>query len=232
MIRIRRAADRGTTRISWLDSRHTFSFNRYYDPEQMGFRALRVINDDLIKAGGKFGRHPHDNMEILTWVLRGSVVHEDSTGARGVIRPGDAQKMSAGTGIFHSEANGSETEDLHLLQIWIEPEREGIEPGYEQKQFSGEERRNRLRLIASRDGREGSIVIHQDVSLYAGSLDPGARADLDLSAGRHAWLQVATGSVELNGTALSAGDGAAISDETKLELSAVEQAEILLFDLA
>lgn len=231
MIRTRPAAERGSTRISWLDSRHSFSFNRYYDPEHMGFRSLRVINDDFIAPGGKFGTHPHDNMEILTWVLHGSVVHQDSTGARGEIRPGDAQKMSAGTGIFHSEANGSATEELRLLQIWIQPEREGLEPGYQQTHFPASERTNRLRLIASRDGLESSIVIHQDASVYNALLDPGATVTHALKPGRYAWVQVARGALTLNGQELREGDGAAVSDESTLTLTASQAAEVLLFDL-
>lgn len=232
MIRIRPAAERGSTRISWLDSRHSFSFNRYYDPAHMGFRALRVINDDFVAPGGKFGTHPHDNMEILTWVLSGSVVHRDSTGAHGEIRPGDAQKMSAGTGILHSEANGSDTEQVRFLQIWILPEREGLEPAYQQTHFPAPARTNRLRLIASRDGRDGSIVIHQDAAVYNALLEPGAEVIHPLAPARHAWLQVARGSVTLNGLHLEEGDGAAISDETAVALAARQPAEVLLFDLA
>jgi len=231
MIQLRPAAERGTTNIGWLDSKHTFSFNHYYDPKHMGFRSLRVINDDLVAPGGKFGRHPHANMEILTWVLSGSVVHEDSTGSRGTIRPGDAQKMSAGTGIYHSEANGSTTEPLHLLQIWIQPERDGLEPEYGQTHFPAEERTNRLRLIASPDGRDGSIVIHQDASIYNSLLTPGTRVEQPLDPGRHAWVQVATGAVTLNGKALRKGDGAAISGEPQLQLEASETSEVLVFDL-
>lgn len=231
MIRIRPAAERGTTRISWLDSRHSFSFNRYYDPEHMGFRSLRVINDDYIAPGGKFGTHPHDNMEILTWVLSGSVVHQDSTGARGEIRPGDAQKMSAGTGIFHSEANGSATEELRLLQIWILPEREGLKPEYQQTHFPEADRKNRLRVIAARDGRDGSIVIHQDVAVLNGLLDEGTEVRHALAPGRHAWVQVARGSVSLNGLELKEGDGAAISDEPALAINARTGSEVLVFDL-
>ena len=231
MIRIRPAAERGSTRINWLDSRHSFSFNRYYDPAHMGFRSLRVINDDFIAPGGRFGTHPHENMEILTWVLHGSVVHQDSTGARGEIRPGDAQKMSAGTGIFHSEANGSNTEELRLLQIWILPEREGLQPGYQQTHFPPEERTNRLRLIASRDGRYGSVVICQDAAVYNALLEPGAAVEHPLASGRHAWLQVARGSVTLSGFQLGEGDGAAISEEADLAIAAHQPAEVLLFDL-
>ncbi len=232
MIKVRHAAGRGRTRISWLDGRHTFSFNRFYDPEYMGFRSLRVINDDLVAPGGKFGMHPHENMEILTWILSGSLVHEDSTGARGEIRPGDVQRMSAGTGVFHSEANGSQTEPVRLLQIWLLPEKEGLEPSYEEKHFPEEERRNALRMIASREADNGAAKIHQDARVYASLLDQDAHVEHELAPGRHAWVQVARGEVVLNGTALSEGDGAAVSEETKLALKAVSPAEILLFDLA
>lgn len=232
MIKVRHAADRGRTRISWLDGRHTFSFNRFYDPEYMGFRSLRVINDDVVAPGGKFGMHPHENMEILTWILSGSVVHEDSTGARGEIRPGDIQRMSAGTGVFHSEANGSQTEPVRLLQIWLLPEKEGLEPSYEEKHFPEEERRNALRMIASREADNGAAKIHQDARVYASLLDQDAQVEHELAPGRHAWVQVARGEVVLNGTTLSEGDGAAVSEETKLTLKAVSPAEILLFDLA
>ena len=232
MITLRPAAERGQTKISWLDSRHTFSFNRYYDPRQMGFRSLRVINDDDIGPGGAFGTHPHENMEILTWVLDGVVVHRDSTGAAGEIRPGDAQKMSAGTGIRHSEANGSSTEPLHLLQIWIEPAREGLPPEYRQVHFDAAGRRNRLRLIAASDGREGAIRIHQDADVYNAVLDAGARVEHPLAPVRGAWLQVARGAVRLNGLALATGDGAAVEQESSLAIEATAAAEILLFDLA
>lgn len=232
MIKVRHAAGRGRTRISWLDGRHTFSFNRFYDPEYMGFRSLRVINDDVVAPGGKFGMHPHENMEILTWILSGSVVHEDSTGARGEIRPGDIQRMSAGTGVFHSEANGSQTEPVRLLQIWLLPEKEGLEPSYEEKHFPEEERRNALRMIASREADNGAAKIHQDARVYASLLDQDAQVEHELAPGRHAWVQVARGEVVLNGTTLSEGDGAAVSEETKLTLKAVSPAEILLFDLA
>lgn len=232
MMEIRPGSERGETRISWLASRHSFSFNRYYDPARMGFRSLRVINDDVIAPGGKFGRHPHDNMEILTWVMSGSVVHEDSTGARGVIRPGDAQKMSAGTGIFHSEANGSESEPLHLLQIWIEPERQGLAPEYQQTHFPAAERTDRLRLIASRDGREGSIVIRQDVAIHNALLSAGAAVEHALDPSRHTWVQVATGAVSVNGAPLSAGDAAVLNGEETLRLEAGAPSEVLVFDLA
>lgn len=231
MIQLRPAAERGATNIGWLDSKHTFSFNHYHDPQHMGYRSLRVINDDVVAPGGKFGRHPHANMEILTWVLSGVVVHQDSTGARGEIRPGDAQKMSAGTGIYHSEANGSGTDPVHFLQIWIEPERDGLSPEYVQTHFPAADRTNRLRLIAARDGSDGSIVIHQDVRLYDALLTPGARLDHALDPARYAWLHVATGAVTLNGTVLTQGDAAALTGESLLVLEASESAEVLLFDL-
>lgn len=227
----RPAAERGETRTSWLESKHTFSFNRYYDPNFMGFRSLRVINDDRVAPGGKFGTHPHDNMEIITYVLDGSVVHEDSTGAKGQIRPGDAQRMSAGTGIWHSEANGSATEPVHFLQIWIEPSEAGLKPGYEQKSFPEEERRNRFRLIAASNGRDGAVTIHQDADLYTALLEEGMEVKQSLAAGRSGWLQVAKGEVTVNGVTLSAGDGAAIREEGPLTVQARKASEVLLFDL-
>ncbi len=231
MIKVRRGEDRGRSKWSWLDSRHTFSFNRYYDPEQMGFRTLRVINDDFIGGGGKFGKHPHENMEILTWVLSGSIVHEDSTGAKGETRPGEIQRMTAGTGIVHSEANGSESEDMRLLQIWIEPEQMGLEPGYEQTAFGDEELRNRLRVVASRDGRDGSVRIHQDATVLVGRLDAGAAVEYRVGAGRGIWVQVAGGSVVVNGEQLKDGDGAATEGEAAVRIAGVEAAEVLVFDL-
>lgn len=232
MISVRKSDDRGQTRIGWLDSRHSFSFNRYYDPRHMGFRTLRVINDDDIAPGGAFGTHPHQDMEILTWVLDGSVVHRDSTGGSGEIRPGDLQAMTAGTGIFHSEANGSKEKPLRLLQIWIHPEGEGLKPGYDQKHFPKEQRTNRLQLVASRDERDASLLIHQDASVYVADLEPGNAVTHTLAPGRGAWLQVATGSVTLNGVALEEGDGAAVTEESVLEIAGRDAAEVLLFDLA
>ncbi|MBI5280952.1 MAG: pirin family protein [Candidatus Solibacter usitatus] len=232
MIVVRPAAQRGATKLAWLDSRHSFSFNRYYDPQYMNFRALRVINDDVIAPGGKFGMHPHQDMEILTWVLEGAVAHQDSTGACGEIRPGDAQKMSAGAGIFHSEANASGSETLRLLQIWIEPDRSGLPPEYSQAHFHEARRRNTLRLIGARDGRDGALLFHQDVDVYNGVLDPGATVTHSIEPGRYAWLQVACGALTLNGVALQSGDGAALSGETEIVIQAAEPAELLLFDLA
>lgn len=231
MIRLRPSAERGVTQVDWLDSRHTFSFNRYIDPAWTSFQSLRVINEDWIAPGGRFDWHPHRDMEILTWILSGALEHEDSTGARGVLRPSDLQKMSAGTGIFHSEANASQTEPLHLLQIWIYPSQRGLQPNYVEKHFPLEERRNRLRLLASPAGRDGSLPIHQAAELWTAVLDEGASVEHALAEGRHAWLQVASGEVDLNGTALHAGDGAAVSAEPALRISARRASEVLLFDL-
>ncbi len=231
MNKVRRGEDRGRSKWSWLDSRHTFSFARYYDPEQMGFRTLRVINDDFIGGGGKFGKHPHENMEILTWVLSGSIAHEDSTGAKGETRPGEIQRMTAGTGIMHSEANGSETADMRLLQIWIEPERMRLEPGYEQKAFEDEEFRNRLRVVASRDGRDGSARIYQDATVLVRRVDAGATVEYGVGEGRGVWVQVAGGSVVVNGEELKDGDGVAIEGEPAVRIAGVEAAEVLVFDL-
>ena len=231
MIVHRKASERGNTRLNWLDGRHTFSFNRYYDPAWMGFRTLRVINDDRVAPKGGFGTHPHRDMEIVTWVLEGVLKHKDSTGSEGEIRPGDAQRMSAGTGIYHSEFNGSGTQPVRLLQIWIEPQVEGMEPGYEQKHFPESERLNRLRLIASEDGREGSVTIGQDAAIYDGVLEPGGRVELALKTGRSAWVQVARGAVQVNGLALVEGDGAAITEESAVRVVADKASEVLVFDL-
>lgn len=232
MIRTRPSAERGATRTAWLDSRHTFSFNRYVDPAWTSFRSLRVINEDRIAGGGKFEWHPHRDMEILTWILTGALEHEDSTNARGVLRPGDLQKMSAGTGIFHSEANASASEPLHLLQIWIHPSQRGLEPHYGEKHFPAELRRNRLCLLASPGAREGSLPLHQAAELWTALLDEGTAVEHALGEERHGWLQVAGGEVELNGVVLGAGDGAGISGERGLRIVAHKPAEILLFDLA
>ncbi len=232
MIEIRNAEERGRTRISWLDGRHSFSFNRYYDPKWMGFRSLRVINDDLIAGGGKFGTHPHEDMEILTWVLDGKLVHEDSTGGRGEILPGDLQKMTAGTGILHSEANGSQTETLRLLQIWIEPAKAGLKPYYEQTHYPLDQRLNTLKLVAAQDGRDGALAVHQDADVYIGTLDKDAVVKHDFAPGRYGWVQVARGSVRVNGVELKEGDGATINGEASVALRAISPAEVLLFDLA
>ena len=231
MIDVRRADARGHSRLAWLDSRHSFSFGEYYDPAHMGFRALRVINDDRIAPGAGFDTHPHRDMEIVTYVLDGALQHRDSLGTGSVIRPGEVQRMSAGTGIRHSEFNASATEPVHLLQIWILPATAGIEPGYEQRLLPPGTRGG-LALVASPDGRDGSLTVHQDVRVYAAQLAPGDAVTHAPAGGRHAWLHVARGSVSVNGQALHAGDGAAVSDEAQLTLRADDAAEVLLFDLA
>lgn len=232
MITVRKSDERGHARHGWLDSRHTFSFADYYDPRFMGFRALRVINEDRIEAGRGFGTHPHRDMEILTYVLAGALEHQDSMGTSSVIRPGEVQRMSAGTGVAHSEYNHSSDEIVHLLQIWILPERAGIEPSYEQRAFPEADRRDRLCLVAARDGRDGAVRIHQDVDLYASLLSAGAEVELALVAGRHAWLQVAHGAVTVGDHELAAGDAAALSDEARVRVAARDAAEVLVFDLA
>jgi hypothetical protein len=231
MIVHRKASERGNSRTSWLNGRHSFSFNRYYDPKWMGFRTLRVINDDVIAPSGGFGTHPHQDMEIVTWVLDGVLKHRDSTGSEGEIRPGEAQRMSAGTGIYHSEFNGSSTASVRLLQIWVEPAKLGMAPGYEQKEFPEASRRNRLSVIASQDGRDGSVTIGQDAAIYDGLLDSGASVEHPLAAGRSAWVQVATGSVSVNGLTLEEGDGAALNDEAAVRIVAQKPSEVLVFDL-
>ena len=231
MISVRRAEDRGVAKRGWLDSRHTFSFGDYHDPDHMGFGTLRVINEDEIQPGQGFGTHGHQDMEIVTYILDGALEHRDSIGNGSVLRPGEVQRMSAGTGIEHSEFNPSPTDPVHLLQIWIVPERKGLEPGYEQKSFPDHERRGTLRLVGSRDGRHGSVTIHQDVDLYATILEDGAGVTHALRTGRKAWVQVARGAVRLNGQPLSQGDGAAVSDEGTLTLTGTPDAEVLLFDM-
>lgn len=231
MITVRPANERGHADHGWLDTYHTFSFANYYDPANMGFRSLRVINEDRVQGGGGFGAHSHRNMEIITYVLEGALEHRDSMGNGSVMRPGDVQRMSAGTGIGHSEYNHSADEAVHFLQIWIKPERAGLTPGYEQRTYTPEEKRGQLRLIASHDGRDGSVKINQDAELYATLLEPGEEVEHRLGAGRHAWVQVVDGRVSLNGTALSAGDGAAVSQEELLKIVAEEKSETLLFDL-
>lgn len=231
MIVHRKASDRGNSRTSGLDSRHSFSFNRYYDPEWMGFRDLRVINDDIVEPSGGFGRHPHQDMEIVSWVLDGVLKHRDSTGSEGELRPGEAQRMSAGTGIQHSEFNGSATERVRFLQIWIEPSELGMAPGYEQKEFPESGRRNRLSVIASPDGRSGSVTIGQDAVIYDGVLDTGASVEHPIETGRSAWVQVAKGAVSVNGLALEEGDGAALRDEPVVKIVAGQPSEVLVFDL-
>jgi redox-sensitive bicupin YhaK (pirin superfamily) len=232
MIRIRRAHERGHADHGWLDTNHTFSFASYYDPHYMGFRSLRVINDDTVAPGAGFGTHGHRDMEIISYVLSGALEHKDSMGTGSVLRPGDVQRMSAGTGVRHSEFNGSRSEPVHFLQIWIEPEAEGIAPGYEEKRFVDDEKRNRLRLVASRDGRDGSLTIHQDASVYATVLDTGREVTHAIEPDRHVWVHVARGTALLNGQLLGAGDGAAVSDEASVSLLGEQGAEVLLFDLA
>jgi redox-sensitive bicupin YhaK (pirin superfamily) len=232
MIRVRRAAERGHFNHGWLDTYHTFSFARYYDPHHMGFRALRVINDDRIAPGRGFGTHGHEDMEIVTYVLQGALAHRDSLGTGSTIGAGELQRMTAGTGITHSEFNPSPAEPVHLYQIWLMPERTGLEPSYEQKAFPEEERRNTLRLVASPDGQGGSLSIRQDARLYLAALAEGREVSHALAPGRHAWLQVLRGGVGLNGLELAAGDGAAVSAESDLTIRADGSSEVLLFDLA
>jgi len=232
MITIRRAQDRGHANHGWLDSFHTFSFADYYDPRFMGFRTLRVINEDRVEPGRGFGTHPHRDMEIISYVLEGALEHKDSMGNGSVIQPGDVQRMSAGTGVTHSEFNPSKSNRVHFLQIWIVPEKKGIAPGYEQKLFSAEEKRGTLRLIASQDGRDGSVTIHQDASVYASILEQGEQVRHSMAPDRHGWVHVARGQVKLGGELLHAGDSAAISDESAVEIEGVAGGEVLLFDLS
>ncbi len=232
MIQIRKADDRGRTDWGWLDSRHTFSFGDYYDAGQMGFRTLRVINDDRVKPGAGFGTHGHQDMEILSYVLEGALEHKDSSGGGGVIRPGEIQFMRAGTGVTHSEYNHSKVEPVHFLQIWIVPDARGLKPAYGQLTFDREKAGRSFVMLASKDGREGSIQVHQDMDLWVTRVGAGERRELALRPGRHAWVHVARGSVSVNGESLGAGDGAAISAEGKLALLGVTEAEVLVFDLA
>ena len=232
MITVRPSEARGRADFGWLDSKHSFSFGEYYDPAHMGFRDLRVINEDKVAPKGGFPNHSHRDMEIISYVLEGALEHKDSLGTGATIRPGEIQRMSAGSGITHSEYNPSADAPVHFLQIWIMPEKRGTQPGYEQRHYPASERQGRLKLVGSRDGRDGSVTIHQDVALYAGLLAKGERVKQAIAPGRHAWLQVARGAVTVNGQWLRAGDGAAISDQPEIEISADEAAEILLFDLA
>jgi len=230
---VRRAKDRGHADHGWLDSWHTFSFADYYDPAHMSFRSLRVINDDRIAPGAGFPSHPHHDMEIITYVLDGAVAHKDSMGNGSVIRPGEVQRMSAGTGVVHSEFNHSQTEPLRLLQIWIKPSQLGLAPGYEQKAFSTEERLGRLRLVASPDGADGSVTLQQNARIYAGLLDMGEKTNHAFASSRHAWLQVARGQVRVNNSIeLMEGDGLAVQDAPSLEIEGIDSAEVLLFDLS
>jgi hypothetical protein len=232
MLTVRRSEDRGHANHGWLDTRHTFSFSSYRDPAHMGFRALRVLNDDRVAPGQGFGTHPHSDFEIISYVVEGALEHRDSMGNGSVIQAGDVQRMTAGTGVTHSEFNHSEAEDVRFLQIWVVPERRGLAPGYEQKRFDEDDKRDRLRLVVSPEGKEGSLRLHQDVNVYASALGAGKHVRHELDTGRHAWIQVIKGAIEVNGTRLDAGDGASSSDETLLELRALEDSEFLLFDLA
>jgi len=232
MLTIRRHDERGRSDLGWLDSRHTFSFGQYRDPRYMSFRTLRVINEDRVAPGQGFSAHDHKNMEIISYVLNGSLEHKDSLGSGSVILPGEVQRMTAGTGITHSEYNPSPSQSVHFLQIWILPERNGIEPSYEQRQFAAAEKQARLRVVASPDGRQGSVMVHQDVCLYLSHLGAGDTVLHPIAEGRHAWVQIASGAVTLNGRQLVAGDGASLSAEDRAEIGADTGAEVLLFDLA
>ena len=231
MIYVRKSEDRGPTRIGWLDSRHTFSFGHYYDEQHMGVGPLRVINEDKVIAGAGFGTHPHENMEIISYVLDGALEHKDSIGTGSIIRPGDVQRMSAGSGVAHSEFNHSKKDPVHFLQIWILPEKRGLAPSYEQTAFADADKRGRLALVGSRDGRDGSVTIHQDVRLYAGLFDGAETARVDLAPGRAAWVQVARGALSVDGVRLKQGDGAQIGGLSSFTLSDGEDAEVLVFDL-
>ncbi|HUP93002.1 MAG TPA: pirin family protein [Solimonas sp.] len=231
MIGIRRSTQRGFADFGWLKSRHTFSFGSYHDPQFMGHGPLRVINEDRVEPGRGFERHRHQDMEILSWVLDGALSHQDSLGTGAVIRPGEMQRMTAGTGIAHSEFNASSAEPVHFLQIWIMPAADGLKPGYEQRAFADASLRNTLCLVASGDGRKGSVQMHQDADLYVARLDPAAQVRHAFKPGRLGWLQVARGSVELDGQLLEQGDGAALEDQADVSLAAPEAAEILLFDM-
>jgi hypothetical protein len=232
MIQVRPAGERGRTDWGWLDSRHTFSFGEYYDAAHLGFRALRVINDDRVEPGAGFGTHGHRDMEILSYVLEGALAHKDSSGGGGVIRPGEIQFMRAGTGITHSEYNDSKVDPVHFLQIWIVPDTQGLKPSYGQRPFDAEAAARGFVLLASRDGRDGSVQVQQDVDVRVTRLAAGERRELELRPGRHAWVHVARGRASLDGKPLGEGDGAAVSDEERLPLAGAEDAELLLFDLA
>ncbi len=231
MFEIRKSEDRGHANHGWLDSHHTFSFADYYDEKHMGFGPLRVINEDRVHAGQGFGTHGHRDMEIISYVLEGELAHKDSMGTGSVIRPGDVQRMSAGSGVRHSEFNHSKEQTTHFLQIWIQPNVNGIPPSYEEKHFAAEEKRGRLRLIASEDGTDGSVLIHQDAKLYAGLFDGAETAVLMLAKGRRAFVHIARGSVTVNGVVLKTGDALKVTDEQSLKISDGQQAEVLVFDL-
>jgi len=232
VITIRRNEERGGGNFGWLNTRHTFSFDSYYDPRFMGFRSLRVINEDVVAPASGFPTHPHRDMEIITYILEGKLEHKDSLGTGSIILPGDGQRMTAGYGIRHSEFNPSRSDSVHLLQIWILPAEKGLEPSYEQKRFPESEKRGKLRLIASHDGAQGSVTINQDAQLYVSLLSPGQQVSHHFGPNRYGWLQVAKGAVELNGSKLNQGDGAAIGDEKTVDLKGGANSEVLLFDLA
>ena len=231
MLQLRKSEERGHANHGWLDSYHSFSFAGYYDPQHMGFGPLRVINEDRIEGGAGFGTHGHQDMEIITVVLDGELAHKDSMGNGSVIRPGDVQRMSAGRGVEHSEFNHAQDSTTHLLQIWIEPNVKGIDPGYEEKNFPENERRGHLRLIASPDGREGSVMMHQDAKLYVGLFDGNEHATVELGQQRLAYVHVATGALSVNGISLQAGDALKVSDESIVKLSDAHNAQVLVFDL-
>ncbi len=232
MLSVRRSSDRGHFDHGWLNTYYTFSFADYYDPRHMGFRALRVINEDRVQPGQGFGTHGHQDMEIISCVLEGALQHRDSLGNGSIIRPGELQRMSAGTGVLHSEFNPSDFELVHFYQIWLLPQRAGLTPSYEQQAFDDAEWHGKLRLVASPTGRDGSLTIHQDAAIYLSKLDAGQQVTHDLALGRHAWVQALRGKVNLNSHALTAGDGLAVSDEPRLAISAAGPAEVMLFDLA
>ena len=231
MLNHRKAEERGRADLGWLDSRHTFSFGHYYDPKHMGIGPLRVINDDRVAAGGGFPTHPHSNMEIISYVLEGGLAHRDSIGTGSVIRPGDVQRMSAGTGVQHSEFNQSQAEPVHFFQIWLFPDQRGLQPGYEEKHFDDDAKRGRLRLVASRDGRDGSVVVHQNADLYAALLGAGDQVAHVTDRTRRGWVQLASGAVTVNGEQLAPGDGAAIAYEDNVTIRASADSELLLFDM-
>ncbi|MEO7097208.1 MAG: pirin family protein [Polyangiales bacterium] len=232
MIKVRHGEQRGASNHGWLDSKHSFSFADYHDPANMGFRSLRVINEDQVTAGKGFGTHSHRDMEIVSYVLSGALEHKDSIGTGSVIRPGDVQRMSAGTGVAHSEYNHSKTDPVHFLQIWIVPQKSGLKPSYEQKTIADADRRGKLKVVASPDGRDGSVTVHQDMTLSVALLEPGERVTFSLADGRGAWVQLARGAVKIGDVALKVGDGAQIENEREVTLEATEAAEILVFDLA
>ena len=229
MIQVRASRERGRNKLSWLDTHFTFSFDQYYDPEHVQFRSLRVLNEDVVAPAGGFPMHPHRDMEILTWILEGAIEHRDNTGGSGVIRPGELQHMSAGTGVVHSEFNPSRKDPAHLLQIWILPERKGLKPAYEQLSFADSDLRNQFSLVA---GPKAPVTVHQDANLYIARIDKGVELKQSLQTGRYAWVQIARGAVKLNGMELQAGDGAAVSKETQIRVVAEQPSEVLLFDLA